>query len=63
VQSEREKWLFIALFMNPFRPIRSLLQKDIENPREKGSQNVYELMLKHIFQIQAGLKKVASKPR
>jgi len=49
--------------MNPFRPIRSLPQKDIENLREKDSQKVYELMLKHIFQIQAGLKKVASKPK
>lgn len=38
-------------------------KKILEAIREKNSQGVYELMLKHIFQIQAGLKKVASKAK
>jgi len=35
-------------------------KKILKALREKDSQKVYELMLKHIFQIQEGLKKVTS---
>lgn len=35
-------------------------KKILKALREKNSQKVYELMLKHIFQIQEGLKRVTS---
>ncbi len=38
-------------------------QKILKAIREKDERKVYKLMLKHIFQIQTGLKKVASKPK
>ena len=36
-------------------------KKILQALREKNSQKVYELMLKHIFQIQEGLKNVKSR--
>jgi hypothetical protein len=37
--------------------------KDLKSLPRKNSQNVYELMLKHGFQIQEGLKKAKSETK
>jgi DNA-binding FadR family transcriptional regulator len=42
-------------FISSFSP---LPQKILKTLREKDSQKVYELMLNHIFEIQAGLKRI-----